>query len=888
MYRRGAARPVLRAAKPAPRTGFATLLGSHVARCAACVGAAILAIALSLIALSALALATGAGDTGGLALSGHALRVAAQDGAVAFYLTQLVGVSFFDHTAGLRFAALPGFLLIGLAIAFAAMVAAKVTRGSARRRMLLATSIALPYALLSGLGARYVPLRFTAPGIGSEITVLPSTIEAFVLPLGWALLFAPVGGLVGVFGRGWRREAARLLGAWATPLGCSLRALAAGLGLSAVAVLVGGAVLIGRSGEAHSLFGGGFGHTVSSVAAALIALPTLVISLFLACFGVSFDWQVEALSRTQGSGSILGGMLPNTGTGATHGVPAALVLLLALAAGTVFVAGWLTARRSREDVGLSMSNALRTGVLLTLICWLFALLARVDAQAGGLLGLHFQADAASLLWRVPLLCFLGSVTGNVAYHATRGAASRRRLVVALLALTRPSAMPLPLHRWLASWRQGLAKRAALGLGFLSLPAMLVGIGSAGATTAGAPAAISLAPISQAAEQRLRGDTVPGSRLSVAVDPSTRVANAAIVRIPLETLGVAPGQSSIVKARAVLARYGNLFGLSGNPDELGKPEVATDPITNTRSDVYFPQMADGVPVYGGGIGVDLSTDGKDVEFVNGSFIPEVTPANSTATIDSARALAVAEAALPGGKLVHQPSLEVYAGATSHPFGPTARLAWFVWLSAGPSNASNEYVVDAATGSILHVFVKSFYAASPEPNREIYSAEHKVKELPGKTLVVKDPEEYKGTDEDVKDAYNYVSDAYDYFYHFKHEPKWTGYNGKPSTSGSGKGEKPEIATVHYGTEDRKAEWDGAAQEIVFGDGFPKAMDVVGHEYADAITENSADEVRRRRIRGIGRGLGRRNGSGARILRESPEQRIRRTHLGIRQERAGRPVP
>ncbi len=825
---------------PKRGAGLATRLRAHLARCAVCAGAAILAIGLSLIALSALALVAGVGAAAGAALSGHALHVAVQDGAVAFYLAQLVSVSFFSHTAGLRFAALPGLALIGLAIAAAAMVAARSTRGSARTRMLLATSIAVPYALLSGLGARYVPLRFTAPGIGSDIAVLPSTIEAFLLPLAWGLLFAPVGGLVGVFGRNWRREAARLLGAWATPLRCSLRALAAGLALSAVAVLAGGAVLIGRSGDVRSLFGGGFGHAVTGVAAALIALPTLVLSLFLACFGVSFDWQVEALSRTQGSGSILGGTLPNTGTGAVHGVPPALGLLLALATGTVFFAGWLTARRSREDVRLSMANALRTGALLTLICWLFALLARVDAQAGGLLGLHLQADAASLLWRVPLLCFLGSVTGSATYLATRGAASRRRLVAALLAVTRPSAVSQPLHRLRGSGREGLATRAALAFGFLSLPAMLVGIGSAGATTAATPAAISLAPISRAAEQRLRGDAVPGSRLSVAVDPSTRVANAAIVRIPLETLGVSPGQSPIVKARAVLARYGGLFGMSGNPEELGKPEVATDPITNTRSDVYFPQLADGVPVYGGGIGVDLSTDGKNVEFVNGSFIPEVTLADSRATIDSARALAVARAALPEGKLVHQPSLEVYAGATSHPFGPTARLAWFVWLSAGPSNASNEYVVDAATGSILHVFVKSFDAAPAEPDREIYTAEHKVKELPGKTLVVKDPEEYKGTDEDVKDAYNYIGDAYDYFYHFKHEPKWTGYNGKPSASGSGKGEKPELATVHYGTEYRKAEWDGAVQEIVFGDGFPKAMDVVGHEYADAITEHSANET------------------------------------------------
>ncbi len=793
-----------------------------------------------MIALSVIALAAGAGEGAAPTLSGHALRVAVQDGEVAFYLAQLVSISFFNHTAGLRFAALPGLLLVGLALATMTAVAARITGGSVRRRMLLATSIAVPYALLSGFGALYLTLRFTAPAFGSEVVVLPSTVEAFVLPLAWGLLFAPLGGLVGVFGASWRREAARLLGPWATPLRCSLRTLLASLALSTLGVLVGSAVLIGRSGDARSLLGGGFSHAVTSIAAALIALPTLVISLFLACFGVSFDWRVDALDHTQGSGSIVGGTLPNTGAGAAHGAPAVLALLLALATGTVLAAGWLTARRSGKDVRLSIANALRAGTLLTLICWLFALLARVDAQAGGLLGLHFEADATSLLWRVPVWCLLGSLTGSVTYLATRGTASRRQLASTLLAVARPSGGLRPLGGPSESRGQGLAKRAALGLGCLSLPAILIGIGSAGARTATTPAPVSLAPISRAAEQRLRGAAVPGSRLSVAVDPSTRVADAAIVDIPLTALGVSPGQTPVLKAKAVLARYGNLFGMSGGLNELGRPEVVTDPITKTRSHVNFPQTVDGTPVFGGGIGVDLSADGKDVEFVNGSFIPEVTLADPRATLDGARALALAKEALPNGKLVHPPRLEIYAGATSHPFGPTARLAWFVWLTAGPNNASNEYVVDAATGSILHIFVKSFNATTPEPDVEIYTAQNKVKELPGK-LVVKDPEVYKGTDADVKAAYRYVEGAYRYFYSLSREPKWTGYNGKGHSNGeNGRGEKPEAATIHYGIEYKKAEWDGAGYEIVFGDGFPKAVDIVGHEYSDAITEYTAGEA------------------------------------------------
>jgi hypothetical protein len=160
---------------------------------------------------------------------------------------------------------------------------------------------------------------------------------------------------------------------------------------------------------------------------------------------------------------------------------------------------------------------------------------------------------------VPLWCFLGSIAGSVAYLATRGASSRRKLVAVLFAGVRRAGRPQGLHGSLQSWRQGLGARAALGMGFLSLPAMLIGIASAGASLAPHPAAVSLAPISQAAEQQLRRDAVPGSRLEVSVDPRTRVIDSASVRVPLATLGVSSAQPPIVKAKAMLARYGDLFG-----------------------------------------------------------------------------------------------------------------------------------------------------------------------------------------------------------------------------------------------------------------------------------------------------------------------------------------
>jgi Zn-dependent metalloprotease len=812
MRRRRAARPAL-----------ATRLRASLARCVVCAGAAIVAIGLSLIAMSALALVASASSAGRLDLSAHALHVAGDDGAAAFYLTQLVSLSFFHHTAGLRFAALPGLVLLGLAIATAAMVAARVTRGSVRKRMLLATLTAVPYALLSGLGSRYVPLRITAPGIGNGIPVQPSMIEAFALPLGWALLFAPLGGLVGVFGRGWRREAVRLLGAWMTPLRCSLRALAAGLALTSVLVLAGGAVLVGQSGGARSFLGGGLGHAAAGIGAALVALPTLVLSTFLACFGVSFDWRAEALTSTHGSGSILGGTLPSTAANPAHEIPGLLALLLLLATVTVFSAGWLTARRSGESVRLSMANALRAGALMTLICWLFGLVSRVDAQAGGLLGLHVEVDVASLLWRVPLWCFLGSIAGSVAYMASRGAVGRRQLAEALLAAARPSRGARAYRGWLDSWRQGPASRAAMGISFLSLPALLIGMGSTGVATSASPATISLAPIHQAAEQRLRRDATPGERLAVTVNPSTRVVDTASVRIPLHALGISPGQSPVLKAKTALARYGDLFGLSHRPAELGEPQEVTDWLAKTdrikMTHVYFKQMVDGVPVFTGSISVHFSPDGQYLTFVSGSIVPEVSIADNTVAINSTRAVSLAKAALPVGELVQPPKLEVYAGAPSRPVGPTARLAWFVWLMDPARGASNEYVVDAVDGAILNVLPKTVYAR----NREVYNANNETT-LPGK-LARKEGQGPTGN-EDIDHAYEYTGDVYNYYYEILGSDSYDNHGAAI------------VSSAHYGKEYKNAFWNG--KQMVFGDGYASALDVVGHELTHGVTEHTANEV------------------------------------------------
>ncbi len=811
---------------------WAVRLGAGLGYGAASLAAAIAAAGISLLALSALVLALGASGVGGLAMSTQPLHVALGDGAVAFYLTQLVSVNFFHHTAGLRIAVLPCLALVAGAIAVSAMVMVKLIVGSVRRRMLVTLLMAIAYALLAGFGARYLPLRLSGPFVGRNTPVRPVGGEAFLLPLLWGLLFAPLGGLVGVFGRRWRVEGSRLLGVWATPLNSSLRVLATALALTSVGVLVVGALLAVRSGAAHFLFtGASFGHDVGVVAGALLALPTLAIAAFLACFGVSFDWHVDAISRTGGSGSILGGSLPAIGGNAGHQVPGLLVLLLLVGAVTVVSLGWLTARRSEQDVRLGIASALRAGVVMTLICWLFALFGRLDAQAGGYLGAHFQVNAVSLLWRVPLWCLLGSVTGATAYFVNRGSSSRRAVPAALRDVVWPARALRARSDWFDSSRDGLAARAAMSVGVLSLPAMLVALGSAGAaaTVVPSPSSFSLAPISHAADLRIRSQAEPGSKVAVTVDPSTRVIDSAEARIPLATLGISSHESPVAKTSALLAHDGRLFGVADHPGELGNPEVVSEPVTEPGSlgmtHVFYHQMADGLPVFGGSIGVHLSRDGMHVELVGGSFIPEVSVADDKVALDSARAMARAKEALPAGKLLHQPQLEVYAGAPSRQLGATARLAWFVELTSGPLKPAKEYVIDAVNGTILNVFAKSFNAASTE----IYDAKEE-ETLPGTFEWKTGSAESKIAE--VATAGKNVPNAVTFF---ENESYF-----RPPCSGPACNGAAALATVDYRKNYKQAEWNIEHHEIVFGLGIQVGVDVTGHEYAGGILANTVNPI------------------------------------------------
>jgi Zn-dependent metalloprotease len=768
-----------------------------LASCARCVGGAVLAIVLAVTAMWSLAFLVDVLRAGGEGASPQPFGAAGENAGVAFYLSQLVDVSFFNQTGELRFAAFPGLLLVGLSLVTATALAVRLTPGSQRRRLRLGLLVAVPYAAIAGFGALLLPLHFTARGLTTATAVQPSVAEAFFLSFCWALLFCSMGALVGLFGRRWLREGSQLLGIWAGPARVSLQILAIGLGASAAVAVVGGLSLAGDEIGAFAFAG----HLLETLAAAIVALPTLVGAVFLASFGVPVEWSVDALSRNEGSASDLGG---------------AFALLPLLGAATVLAAGWLAARRSGEDVKLSLGNALRTGALLTAMVWAVGLLARVDAQAGGLLGFHFAADAAALLWRVPLVAFAGCFLGASAHVLARGPQARRQLADVLAAALAP---PPPGSRpgWLDPSREGGSRRAGAGLAFAAVPLVVVAMGPGGSPSSPQPQSVSYAPIAKEAEQELERDSASPGSVAVTINPATRAVGTATVQIPVKAVGASPGESPVEKAKAFLSSYGDLLGLSPRPAELGRSHATTDRLGMTH--VEFEQMAGGVPVFGSRVSVHFSRDGKSVTFMSGSIAPDLAVEDPTAELDAAAAIERAKDALPSGELVEAPTPQVYAGSGPVVSGPNARLSWFVWLLDKSRAISNVYVIDAVDGRVLKVLDKTTDAR----NRLVYNANNGTS-LPG-TLVRSEGQAPTGN-KDVDNAYTYSGDTYDFY---------NSSFGRDSYDNKGASLK---STAHYKVNYKNAFWNGI--QMVYGDGFASAQDVVGHELTHAVTEYSAGLV------------------------------------------------
>jgi bacillolysin len=291
----------------------------------------------------------------------------------------------------------------------------------------------------------------------------------------------------------------------------------------------------------------------------------------------------------------------------------------------------------------------------------------------------------------------------------------------------------------------------------------------------------------------------------------------------------PDATSEVAARQFLTKYGPLFGVQDQAQELQVMEVQE--ADGGRSFVRFQQVSGTVPVLGGELIVQLN-DKKDVLSVNGEVLPK--PAVNTiptVSADDAVQRAVGSVAkdyeVPAEALQSSaPELWIYSSLLMGAPGPAiARLAWRMEVQAADLLPIRELVlVDAQRGFVLLHFNENDSARY----RKIYDNQNNpALGLPGNGPVRIEGGPASGVS-DVNYAYDYAGDVYDFY--------WNNF-GRDSLDGAG---MQLISTVRYcpaatSCPYQNAFWNG--QQMVYGEGFASADDVVGHEMTHGVTNHES---------------------------------------------------
>lgn len=347
--------------------------------------------------------------------------------------------------------------------------------------------------------------------------------------------------------------------------------------------------------------------------------------------------------------------------------------------------------------------------------------------------------------------------------------------------------------------------------------------AAAGLAAGVPALLGQEPQPPAASL-IQSLSEPGEGLVIqARSPQTGLVTFATSRgqgVLLRGMAAAPAEE---RAIAFVDQYGSAFGLGTRADVRALRAPQRDALGLEH--VRLQQVADGIPVTAGEIIVHLR--GDRVVGVNGHtlfgpmplLIPDVTPGGAQ---EAARGLIEKhKAGLAPLATYGEPRLELFnRGLIDEGTHPT-RLAWFV---EARGEGLREYIwVDARTGGVL----LNFSQLADARNRTVYDVAMGTT-LPG-TLVRSEGGAATGI-VDADQAYDFAGATYDYFF---------STHGRDSFDGAGAGL---VSSVRYrhpsqpGVPYQNAFWNGT--QMVYGEGFAAADDVVGHELTHAVTEYSAN--------------------------------------------------
>lgn len=292
----------------------------------------------------------------------------------------------------------------------------------------------------------------------------------------------------------------------------------------------------------------------------------------------------------------------------------------------------------------------------------------------------------------------------------------------------------------------------------------------------------------------------------------------------------PGATPEMGARVFLNKYGGLFGLSDPAKELSLNKAKDLP--GGRSVAKFKQLHHSLPVLGGEIVVNMDQT-KSIRSVNGEVSPEIildtTPGiDAEAAGEKALGMVSLKYSIPTDSLsILSSELAVYNPVLLG-YGMNKNfLVWKLIIRSDQPPRSEFVLIDAKSGRSLLSFNQidtALYRKMYDNNNDKYAG------LPGYGPVRVEGNGPTGND-DVDEAYQYLGDTYN-FYHT--------YFGRDSVDGQGMNL---VATVRYCDSNladkycpyRNAFWNGT--QMVFGEGFAAADDVVAHELTHAVTESES---------------------------------------------------
>lgn len=302
--------------------------------------------------------------------------------------------------------------------------------------------------------------------------------------------------------------------------------------------------------------------------------------------------------------------------------------------------------------------------------------------------------------------------------------------------------------------------------------------------------------------------------------------------PIRSSKVARGSSPEQAARAFLTDYGSAFGLRNPGQDL--TAVRTDQTPDGVRVVRFQQKVSGVPVLAGEIVVASQADGAVLSVSSDASTVSGTP--TTNRVDKASAISVAfasvakETGADAAKLRGNGGIWLYEPTLVGDARPGTRNVWRIEVtSTVDADLRYEVLVDANTSRVVLAlelnrgakqrvvcdFANQQFPAGQDPACNTGNP-GRIEGGPVSTVA------------DVNQAYDNLGHSYDYY---------STVLGRDSFDGIGSPLRASVRVCRAGSTCpfKNAYWNG--EQLVFGQGYAGALDVVGHELTHGVNQYTA---------------------------------------------------